>query len=489
MNTSHLSSFDPRTGLPVGPGLRPTSPDELEQMLAAASAARRLLRHTARPARVAMLRSIAMALAQSSDHLVSIADRETGLGRERLSGEVKRTIGQLELFAERLSTDPQVDEAFDPGGPSQASLRREGVPVGTVLIFGASNFPFAFSVLGGDTVSALAAGCPVLVKAHEAHLQLSQETARLAREAIDASGLPAGTFQLIVGQDAAQRALLDARVKAAGFTGSTRAGRLLFDLAVQRPEPIPFYGELGGVNPVVVTGEALTRRGEEILDGFVASFTLGNGQFCTKPGLLIVPSGVDVESGLRERLSGLTRQPMLSAGIASAYYQGVRSLSLADGVHAVVIPEPESDEGYWARPALVSTDLSSLRASRQLLLEECFGPCAVVVRYENGRELADLVDLLPGCLVAGVHAEQEELEGLGWLVDSLEERAGRLVLNGWPTGVAVSPAMQHGGPWPATTYARFTSVGTAAIERWLRPVAYQGFPGREKSPGPKVAPA
>jgi NADP-dependent aldehyde dehydrogenase len=421
--------------------------------------------------------AVADALTAAADDLIAPAMAETGLPEARLRGELKRTTVQLKLFADVAAAGSFLDVRLDAADPDfvlgpRPDLRRYLVPLGPVLNFAASNFPFAFSVAGGDTASALAAGCPVLVKAHPGHPRLSDLTASIVREALAKAGMPADALGLIHGQDEGVAALKDERIAAASFTGSLRAGRALFDIAAARPRPIPFYGELGSTNPVVVTAAALAERAAAIAAGFAASVTGSAGQLCTKPGLLFVPAGADFAT---DGFGGVGPQRLLHPGITEGFTRRREEVLGTDGV--AVLCEG-SISGDTAEPTLVETDLATLLGHRDTLADEAFGPLSIIVRYDPAVPLAPVIaELVEGSLTAGVHiGSGEDSPWLRDVLGVLRDRAGRLLFNGWPTGVAVTPAMQHGGPWPATTNPTTTSVGTAAIGRFLRPVTYQDCP-------------
>ncbi len=432
-----------------------------------------------RPAsgRAAALMAMADALDAAAAALVPLAREETSLTGARLSGELKRTTFQLRLFAELLADggylDARIDHADDdwPMG-ARPDIRRVLEPLGPVLVFAASNFPFAFSVAGGDSCSALAAGCSVVLKVHPGHPRLSAAVGQITADALRAAGAPEGLLQLIYGTEAGRDALLDPRIKAGAFTGSIPGGRALFDLAASRPEPIPFYGELGSVNPVFVTEAAAAARGAEILQGFVASYTMGAGQFCTKPGILLVPA----RSGMLEALATADRPiaaPLLNERIQSGY---AASLSGLLG-HDAVDPLGAVDGTLKAppAPALAATTASALLADPDGLITECFGPSALVATYRDEDELLEVARVLDGQLTATIQGEESDRVAPE-LVRLLAKKAGRVLWNQWPTGVSVTYAQQHGGPYPATTSPTTTSVGTAGIARFLRPVAYQGLP-------------
>ncbi|MBU2666162.1 aldehyde dehydrogenase (NADP(+)) [Actinoplanes bogorensis] len=418
--------------------------------------------------RAGYLVKAADALLNAADELVPLAMEETGLTEPRLRGEIKRTAVQLKLFAEVAAAGEFLSVRLDAADPDfvlgpRPDLRRMLVPLGPVLNFAASNFPFAFSVAGGDTASALAAGCPVVVKAHPGHPRLSDRTA-----AIVSAVLPAGALSVIHGQDEGVAALKDPRIAAASFTGSLAGGQALAAIAAARPQPIPFYGELGSLNPVVVTPAALEARAGSIAEGFAASVSGSAGQLCTKPGLLFVPGALELSASFPPH-------KLLHPGIVEGYAQRRAAILGTPGV-TVVVEGTAGDDGVT--PTLVETDLATLVKHRDTLLQEAFGPLSIVVRYTPGEPLGEtLLELVEGSLTAGVHvADGEDSPWLHDLVTTLQTLAGRVLFNGWPTGVAVTPAMQHGGPFPATTNPTMTSVGTAAIERFLRPVVYQDAP-------------
>ncbi|WP_427134184.1 aldehyde dehydrogenase (NADP(+)) [Pseudarthrobacter sp. S9] len=457
--------------------LPPTTDAELGRLLAAAHAAARPLAALQPARRALLLDAVADALDGSADQLLPAAQRETRLAEARLRGELARTTFQLRLFGEALRDGGYLDARIDhadadwPMGAPRPELRRVLIPVGPVVVFAASNFPFAFSVAGGDTASALAAGSPVLLKAHSGHPELSRLTAEVVVSALAAAGAPEGTFALIAGTAAGAAALRDPRIKAGAFTGSIPGGRALFDIASSRPEPIPFYGELGSNNPVFVTKAAAAERGAEIAEGFVSSFTLGAGQFCTKPGTLLVPAGSGIVEALRAAALP-PAAPLLNERIQSGYAEVLQSLQgnprlevLAQG--AEPLADPPS-------PTLLLTTAADMLAEPHALQAECFGPTAVVVAYDDESQLEGIAESFEGQLTATLHGT-DSCQAAG-LVEILARKAGRVLWNQWPTGVSVTYAQQHGGPYPATTAAGSTSVGTAAIERFLRPVAYQGFP-------------
>lgn len=456
-----------------------TAPADVAELVAAAAAAGERWAATSRTERAAVLDAVADALDAAAGTLVPLAVEESRLPEGRLKGELVRTTFQLRLFGEVLREGGYLDVRVDhadpdwPMGAPRPDLRRTMVPLGPVVVFGAGNFPFAFSVAGGDTASALAAGCPVLLKAHPGHLRLSVATADVVRRALADAGAPDDLFTLLVGDEAGREALVDPGVRAGAFTGSTAGGRALFDLAVSRPVPIPFFGELGSVNPVFVTRAAAEARGADIATQAVGSFTMGAGQFCTKPGVLVVPAGSSVVDALRGAdLPGPA--PMLSARMVEGHNRVRHELEGAHGVE--VLARGEDAEDGTPAPTVLLVDVATLLADVEELFRECFGPTVLVATYEGEADLVALAQAIDGQLTATVVAEDSDAESLGELVTVLANRAGRVLWNAWPTGVSVTHAQQHGGPYPATTAGGTTSVGTAAITRFLRPVAYQGFP-------------
>jgi len=429
-------------------------------------------------ARAVALRGVADRLDGAATELVPLAAQESHLPLTRLSGEVTRTTSQLRLFADVLDDGAYLDAVVDhpdgawPTGP-RPDVRRMLVPLGPAIVFAAGNFPFAFSVAGGDTASALASGCPVVVKAHPGHPRLSAATAAVVAEALRDAGAPNGTFALIFGEDAGRAALSDARVKVGAFTGSLRGGRALFDVAASRPDPIPFYGELGSINPVFVTPGAAKARMVDIVTGYVASFTFGAGQLCTKPGMLFVPADAYDETVFADAVASQPAAELLNSHIEAGYRCVLDGLRAHPAVRTVV----DGAGRAVPSPSLLATTSTELLANTGDLMLECFGPTSMVVTYDGEDELLTAAAAFDGQLTGTVQGEAGDTQAPA-LLEVLAARVGRVVWNDWPTGVSVTWAMQHGGPWPATTAPTTTSVGTAAISRFLRPVAYQGIPDR-----------
>ncbi len=430
--------------------------------------------------RAGWLRAVADALDARKDDLAAVADDETALGLPRLTGEVGRTTGQLRLFADVLIEGSCFEVAIDhadPGAtPPRPELRRVLQALGPVAVFSASNFPFAFSVAGGDTASALAAGCPVVVKAHPGHPRTSELTATIVTDALRAAGAPTGTFALVHGLEAGRDLVTDPTIRAVGFTGSLAGGRALFDLATGRPDPIPFYGELGSLNPVIITEGAAAARPDELATGLVGSMTLGVGQFCTKPGVVFAPDDAALLQAITTAAQAADGGTMLNDRIAEGFGSGLQTLAAHADVDVLAGDPATALTGRSATPVVLATRAARLSAGADTLLKECFGPTTLIVRYANQAELLTGLRTLPGALTATVHAEDAEVAATSSLLPHLTAIAGRVIFGGWPTGVAVSWAQHHGGPWPATTAPLHTSVGATAIRRFLRPVTFQDAP-------------
>ncbi|ANZ43620.1 hypothetical protein BBK82_46985 [Lentzea guizhouensis] len=424
---------------------------------------------TGQDERADALDAVAAALDRETGELVALAEWETRLPAGRLRAEVGRTTFQLRSFAGYLRSGAAngvvVDHA-DPDWPPgpRPDLRRVLVPLGPVAVFGSTSFPFAFSVAGNDTASALAAGCPVVFKASHSYPDLADRTAEIV-EAV----LPKGVFALVHGTRRARELVGDPRIKAVAFIGSARVGRELHHLAATRPEPIPFYGGFGSVNPVFVTRQAAAVRGAEIAKGFAAALAQSSGQLCTKPGLLVVPEGFAGQVAAEVR--ALRAEPLFNRLVAKRCETAVEALT----AFLDVLVEGGSTAGGHA-PTLLRTTAADVLAGQTDALTECFGPVAVVATYRSSAELLELAATMPGQLTATVHGEDDDV--LPELVDELTGRAGRIVWNDWPNDIATTPAMHHGGPWPATTSPFHTSVGVRAVERFQRPVVFQGFPRR-----------
>ena len=460
-----------------------TTAEQAGTQIAAAHAAYEQARDKDPKGRGVWLEAVALALQNHADELVSLGQQETHLDEARLRFELKRSVFQLRLFKDETVRGEHLGATIDHSDPSwgmgpRPDIRRVNIPLGVVAVFGASNFPFAFSVMGGDSASALAAGCSVVHKIHEGHLQLALRTGVIVTEALQRAGAPTGLFSTVVGREAAETLVEHPLVKAVGFTGSTAGGRALFDRISRRPAPIPFYGELGSINPVFISEKAWAARGEEILAGYAASFTVGMGQFCTKPGLLFAPIRDTEEAAtlLQRELAAKQSAPLLSPKLREGFDSALSAVQTAPGVRVMVA----GDESEAPRPTVLMTTAEAVKERPELLEQEMFGPATLVVQCPPHADLAGLAALMEGQLTATVHAEPDE--DLGALLTVLRERSGRLVWNAWPTGVSVTYAQHHGGPYPATTAANTTSVGTGAIGRFMRPVAYDSFPSSQLPP-------
>lgn len=476
-------SVDPRTGKQREQVAVEATAQEVDTAVRAAHEARGALAD--RTVRAAFLRTAADRLEAARDRLVEAADAETALGPVRLTGELARTCYQLRAFADIVDEgaflDVIINHPDDTATPPIPDLRRYKVPLGVVAVYAASNFPFAFSVAGGDTASALGAGCPVVVKAHPDHPALSELVARVLRGAAAEHGVPEGVIGLVHGFEAGIELIGHPLVAAAGFTGSVRGGRALFDAAAARPVPIPFHGELGSLNPVLVTEAAAAERAEAIGAGLAGSMTMGVGQFCVKPGLVLVPSGASGDAlvkSLTDAVSDTDPGVLLDRRMRDNFLAGVAERTQLPGVDSPVTPGAGGEHTVSAGFLTVPAGKLTGEGAYDVLLEECFGPVTVVARYEDEAEATAVLSRLPGNLTATVQLSTEEAAGRGRgaeLLAELTPLAGRVLVNGWPTGVAVAPAQHHGGPYPATT-STSTSVGGTAIERWMRPVAYQNAP-------------
>jgi len=469
------------TALPVSFG--GASAADVEEATRLAWEAFDVYRETDLETRAAFLEAISTEIEGVGEELVERAMAETGLPRGRLEGERARTTGQLRLFAKEVREGRFQELRFDAGDPSRKpapkpDLRLRNIPVGPVAVFGASNFPLAFSVAGGDTASALAAGCPVVVKAHSAHPGTSELVGRAVQRAVLKAGLPAGTFALLfdTGFDIGQQLVADPKIRAVGFTGSRRGGTALMEIASKRKQPIPVYAEMSSINPVILFPGALENRAEDIATSFVSSLALGAGQFCTNPGLILAVDSKGLEvfiTKASELLPETGAQTMLTPSIAKAFREGVGRLEQHSEVSMLAKGKTGGD--YDGVAALFETSAASLLAHHELQ-DEVFGAAGLVVRCKDFEELEQVIDALEGQLTVALHVDAGDLDDARRLVPKLEMLAGRLLVNGFGTGVEVSHAMVHGGPYPATADGRSTSVGTLAIYRFLRPVSYQDFP-------------
>jgi NADP-dependent aldehyde dehydrogenase len=483
--TDAIQGRDPRTGQPVGHPVPATDPKGVDELASAADGAFYAWRDAGREQRAAALEAVADALDAHVTELVALADSETALGTTRLTGEVARTTGQLRLFAGVLRDGSYQGVVIEPAEAARPDLRRIKRPIGPVAVFAASNFPFAFSVAGGDTASALAAGCPVIVKAHEGHPRTSVATGEVVARALADADAPDGVFGLVYGVQAGVRLLRHPALAAAGFTGSARGGLALQRICAEREVPIPFFGELGSVNPVVVLPGAGASRAEEIASGYAGSLTLGAGQFCTNPGLLFVPDDAALLDAIAGAVAASQGGPMLSERIHDGFEAAVREL--AEHVAAKPFATGRPGEGPWsATPQVFQVSLDEFAAGLPGLAAERFGPAGLVISYGDLDDLVSVLGRLGGNLAGCVHLDsgrEQDTAAAMRVMEVFSHTTGRVVVNGWPTGVAVTWAQHHGGPWPATTAPAYTSVGAAAIRRWLVPVVYQNCPPILLPPG------
>lgn len=473
-----ITTTNPATGKHKDTALEDTTPQQLDALVQDAYAAVGALQEHGRQCRARLLELIAEQLEARRERLVAVAEEETGLAVGRLNGELSRSIYQFQLFAEAIREGSYLEAMIDHAGETPLGpgpdLRRMLLPIGPVAVFGASNFPFAFSVAGGDTASALAAGCPVLIKAHDSHPVTSQVSFEAIAAALRQAGLPNGVAALVFGLEAARQLISHSSVRAVSFTGALSTGRELMQTINQREDPIPFYGELSSINPLVITPGAAGARGEELARGLFTSVTGSGGQLCTKPGLAFVPTGAAgdrIVDELTELVGGGAEQVMLNERIATSY-DAIAQRLIDAGAQVAARGPDQTGDGFTVPPVLLTTTAANLRSE---LAEECFGPLVVAVRYDELDEVLAAFERIPHSLTATLHAQDDESEQVLRLSTPLEQVVGRLVFNGYPTGVRVSWAQHHGGPWPSTN-SQHTSVGVTAIRRFLRPFPWQNAP-------------
>jgi NADP-dependent aldehyde dehydrogenase len=483
-----FQAINPASGEPLPQLFGEATPEDVTAACALAQAAFAPFSTLEPAARARFIEAVADAIEAIGDGLITTAMAETGLPRPRLENERGRTTGQLRMFAAELRDGHWLEVVIDPALPDRvpprADLRRMNVALGPVAVFGASNFPLAFSVAGGDTASAFAAGCPVVVKGHPAHPGTGELVARAIRAAVSACGLPEGVFSFLPGRAHALGAALvsDARIRAVGFTGSRSAGLALVEIAAARAEPIPVFAEMSSINPVVLMPAALAARAEALAAGFIGSLTLGAGQFCTNPGLVIAPDGPDLDrfvAAAATALAAVTPPVMLTPGIHAAYDAGVAALDGSPQADRVASGQSASGPNRCTG-ALFETSAAAFIANALIsdgaLGHEVFGASAVIVRCAGAGAIAEVVASLEGQLTATIQLDAADEGAAAALLPMLSAKAGRVLANGWPTGVEVTHAMVHGGPFPATSDGRSTSVGTLAMMRFLRPVCYQDLP-------------
>jgi alpha-ketoglutaric semialdehyde dehydrogenase len=479
-----LRAWNPTTGTEIDPDFAAGGETEVDHACLLAQEAFDSYRETSLGARAEFLRAIGQGILNLGDALVERACAETGLPRARIEGERGRTVGQLELFASLVSEGRWIGATLDSALPDRKpvprpDLRLRKIALGPVAVFGASNFPLAFSVAGGDTASALAAGCPVVVKAHPSHLGTSELVGRVIQGAVATCKLHEGVFSLVVGSGnrIGEDLVRHPAIRSVGFTGSRLGGLSLMRIAAERPEPIPVYAEMSSINPILLFPWALDKNAESLAKGFVDSVTLGVGQFCTNPGLVL---GIESEGFRRfsraaaDELAARSAGIMLSPGIQSAYERGLARLDAAQGVQRLAKVDAPAERCLGV-PALFSMSAKQVLAQPELA-DEVFGPSSILVSCENPDQMRRLIEQMPGQLTASLHVDDRDLTMARSFIPVLERKVGRIVFNGFPTGVEVAHAMVHGGPFPATSDSRTTSVGAGAIERFLRPVSYQNMP-------------
>ena len=457
--------------------------EEIEKAVDAAWESFKVYRNVPGKQRADFLNAIADEILALDQELIDAYTMESGLPEGRAIGERGRTMNQLRTFAKLVETEDWRGNTFDAAEPDRKPLPKEDlrktmIPLGPVAVFGASNFPLAYSTAGGDTASALAAGCPVIVKSHPMHAGTSELVASAIVKAVEKTGMPKGVFSSINGRVQAGVDLVNhPKVKAVGFTGSITGGRALFDIAAKREEPIPVFAEMGSINPVIITPDAISQRGGEIAKTYAGSITLGTGQFCTNPGLLLTIKNDNTEDFIAELAKetiALDSQCMLHPNIKSGYEKKEADVTSQSGVEVVGKVDADLEPNYAA--SAIATISGSEFLANPKLHQEVFGPFSLVVQCKDDAELLQIIEGLEGQLTGTLIAEDNDTINLIEVVDALQNRVGRIIYNGVPTGVEVCPSMQHGGPYPASTDSRFTAVGVHAINRWVRPVSYQSFP-------------
>jgi 2,5-dioxopentanoate dehydrogenase len=479
-----LYARDPTTGQQLQPAFIPATAEDVERAVQLAADAFKIYSRTSGRERGAFLRKIAANIEGAAADIIERAAQETALPVARLQGETARTCNQLRLFAQVAEEGSWVNARIDHADPDRKPAPKPDIrslmrPLGPVVVFGASNFPLAFSVAGGDTASALAGGNTVIVKAHAAHPGTSELVGRALQESARECGMPEGVFSLLFGHGSEIGTALMKHpfVRAGGFTGSRTAGRILMDIAASRPEPIPFYAEMSSTNPVFILPGALRERGESIAAGLHASFTLGAGQFCTKPGMVFLENSPEADKFVRklgESVALSSGFHLLTEAIHSSYDSAIAKRKADPVVSTLAEKQSAEAKGFCADPMVFETDADSFLGSE--LEAEIFGPTTLLVRHSSRDKVLEIAHSLEGHLTATIHGTEQDLRDFADLVNILETKVGRLIFNGFPTGVEVTHAMVHGGPYPSTSDGRSTSVGTQAIFRFARLVCYQGFP-------------
>lgn len=481
-----FQALNPSTSQPLEPSFGEATEDQVSIALQAADASFDALRAAGPDVRAKFLDLLGDKIVALGDALLERAHAETALPMARLTGERARAVGQCRLFASLIRDGSWADARIDHAIPDRQPLpkpdvRRVMQPIGPVVVFGASNFPFAIGIVGTDTVCALAAGCSVVVKGHPAHPGTCEMLAGAVYEALAEAGLPAGAFSLLHGKGNEMGVALVRHplTTAVAFTGSLKGGRALYDIACARPTPIPFYGEMGSVNPVFLLPGALKARAQAIAENYVGSVTLGVGQFCTNPALVLGVEGTELDTFVQAAADAAAKvapQTMLHAGIRGLYAQGTTEFTQIPGITVVGKSSTEAKpEATQAECMIFTTDIATLNANDSLR-HEVFGPCSIVTRCTTKDDLLNFARSLDGQLTATLHGTPEDLAEYADLVRILERKVGRIIFNGFPTGIEVCPSMHHGGPYPSASHSFFTSIGTASIYRFVRPVCYQGFP-------------
>lgn len=474
-----IAGTNPYNGTTLDPVTEETSPAAVDHIIQSASKAFTYLEGIGRAGRAGLLQVIADSLDLNAEELIRTADEETGIGPARLTGELKRASYQMRFFAEVLLEGSYLEATIDTAGDTpmgpRPDLRRILQPIGPVAVFGSSNFPFAFSVIGGDTASALATGCPVVLKAHSSHPRTSKVSYEIMTAAASNYGAPEGTLGIVFGQKAGTALVSNPLIQAVGFTGSLGGGAALMEAISRRPQPIPFYGELSSLNPLIITPNAAAERGANIGAGLATSITTSAGQLCTKPGVVFVPKGPEgdtVIARLTDDLVESTVSPLLNRRIFESYQEITGALDQHEDVERIAVGKAPTEGGFRVTPAIYSIDATRLTADT---IEECFGPSAIIIRYSTLLELETALSMIEDSLTLTVHLSDDDDHLAGRLTDLGRARAGRIIYNGYPTGVSVSWAQTHGGPWPSTN-SLHTSVGATAVRRFLRPVTYQDAP-------------
>ena len=477
-------TFNPQLNIENQHVFTEATSEEIHEAARLAATAFKIYRNTSGKEKALFLNTIAEEIEGLGDELIAIYTSESGLPEGRAKGERGRTVGQLRAFAALVNDGNWVEASIDTAQPERqplpkVDLRKMLVPLGPIVVFGASNFPLAFSTAGGDTAAALAAGCPVIVKSHPMHAGTGELVASAILKAAEKTGMPNGVFSNInsSGIEVGKKLVLHPKVKGVGFTGSIRGGRALFDLAAKRPEPIPVFAEMGSINPVVILPNALKNRNASLAETYANSITLGSGQFCTNPGLILGVKGDDLKafvSKLSESIVELEPTCMLHPNIFGAYETNKAKALSQSGLKVAASYEADVLENYAQQ--IITTVEGNTFLQNPTLHQEVFGPFSMVVECENANQLVTIISKLEGQLTGTIIADDDEISKFSSVVAALENRVGRIIFNGVPTGVEVCPSMHHGGPYPASTDSRFTAVGVHSIKRWVRPFSYQDWP-------------